>query len=276
MQNAFQSPDDSTSEDILNDLLGKGHRWLDQTLFYTARYLLEEIIFKWRNALGQDIRNVEEDSSAYGDHAEDVHQGLVEDYIYADALSGQAAVGILTPVYETMFIRFLDELKESWKGTRNADHIRTKHYKNRVDKFWNPRLVAEINSSNSKSSAKLSMIPDGFDQILESLNLENKIPDFSMTMIRALFAYRNKVFHETFQLTKAELDDFQEKVLQIDSDFENSAPQHNFKLPWYHVYEESDTRFWVTLTDSFLKVVLKQVESVSNGLVDIETQAKES
>ena len=130
-----------------------------------------------------------------------------------------AAVGMLTPFVESLFVSIFSRLSK--RGVEIGDPSSPPMYAS-LDNFWDPHYV-KTNGKIRKGSPV-----DGIMRLSNSTRLQAYLPHDLETVLTALFSYRNKMFHLGFEWPERERKKFSKRIAEHGwTDwFSNSSHDH--------------------------------------------------
>ena len=193
----------------------------DQALFLIREFDLEAQLIAIRAALernrqtdavvAEKIKELGEQLRAYAGGDEEYQMYLEGNWIdamhgtvFQDAAYSMAAVGMLAPFVESLFVSIFSGLREHEQSNNNAssDDPRISASQN---EFWDPHFVFDPGGRRRDLVA-------GIGQLARTIGLLEYLPSGYDKMLSALFAYRNKIFHLGFEWPMEERIKFDKRV----------------------------------------------------------------
>ncbi len=185
----------------------------------------------------------------------DAFREMVEYSIYQDAAHSMAAVGMLAPLFETVFTQCFITIhrryskEQLWPG----GHIR---WQQAGLQAWDCHYVF-VSGNPRKNLVK------GVMQLSEATGLQEYLPSNYQEVLEALFAYRNKMFHFGLEWPIAEREKFAQRI--IDAGWPNDWFEQASinKKPWVfclsHEFIDVCQLTFQRVLDAFCELI-KQLE----------------
>jgi hypothetical protein len=197
--------------------------------------------------MSDEIREIEEHTRRLKgirtDRAIDEWMDRLHDSAYQDAAHSMSAVGMLAPLIETIFYQFFrgigkgissaklpSENQERWKAIQSIQ--------------WDCRLIVQ------GKSARKDLVR-GIFQLCNAVGLTSKLPPDLELTLSALFAYRNKMFHNGFEWPIEEREHFLKQIT------EKKWPSN-----WFFKAEYGDKPWIFYLKNEFIEHCLGTIEKV--------------
>ena len=164
--------------------------------------------------------------------------------MFLDAAHSMAAVGLIAPLFESLFDRAFRYLRCK---TRGSHLMERGHERWQLDNRWDHRY-------EWRGSRRRRDIVKGIVQLAEAIGLVRHLPDDLETTLSVLFAYRNKMFHCGLEWRDKDLRDFANNInSKKRADCFNKA--------------ESDGKPWIFyMSREFTDDCLDSVDSVIEGI----------
>lgn len=150
-------------------------------------------------ALTRDIQFLgEQAKSATGPNSwrlVDDHVDLMHGSVYHDAANSMAAVGMLAPLIESVFVSLFRGIgRQGWplKTDKRLKRAGSGH-----EGFWNPQIYFPKPPETPRTDLAL-----GINQLMDATGLGAFMPDDHKLVLKALFTYRNRMFHNGFEWPK--------------------------------------------------------------------------
>ena len=193
----------------------------DQALFLIRERDLEAQLLAIRGALNRNrqaelavaakIKELEDQLRAYAGsdqryqmHLEGRWENAIYGSVFQDAAYSMAAVGMLAPFVESLFVSIFSGLRkhEQCNSNTSNDDPRIAASQN---EFWDPHFVFD------RSGRRRDLV-DGIAQLARTTGLSEYMPLGYDRMLSALFAYRHKMFHLGFEWPMEERIKFDKRV----------------------------------------------------------------
>jgi hypothetical protein len=156
--------------------------------------------------------------------------------VYQSAAHSMAAVGMLAPMYESMFFHGFQGIRARYFGLAVLPHAPRRAIGD-PDMFWDCH-----NCYDSKTTEiKVQSLVGGIMQLAKAVGLNVHLPDGLHKTIDALFDYRNFMFHNGFEWPKARCREFNDHI-------EKRGWQ-----PWFSKATRSDEPWIFYMTDEFIQ-----------------------
>lgn len=154
--------------------------------------------------LDRYIRGHTGDNEEYQMHIESQWVDALHGSVFQDAAHSMAAVGMLAPLVESLLVSIFSALRERQHEDGNARAADARTAASQVD-FWDPHFVFE------RGGRRIDLVA-GTKQLAASIGLAEFLPDGYDTMLSALIAYRNKMFHHGLEWPIEERWKFDERL----------------------------------------------------------------
>ena len=257
------------SDDLWKEFADQDFSWFkvsnrDQALFLIREPDLEAQLLAIRGALSRNqqaevavaakIKELEEQVRAYAGGDEEYQMYLESSWIdamhgtvFQDAAYSMAAVGMLAPFVESLFVSIFSGLREHEPSNNNAsrDDPRITASQN---EFWDPHFVFE-------HGGRRRDLVDGIGQLARTTGLLEYLPSGYDRMLSALFAYRNKMFHLGFEWPMEERIKFDERVRSGE-----------WPASWFQKSKTGDEPWIFYMSDEFIRHCLTTIDGVLEGV----------
>lgn len=137
----------------------------------------------------------------YGQHLVDLTVDAMHIGVYHHAANSMAAIGMLAPLFESLFVHLFREFRNKLSRFENGPRARFTE-----DRYWDPRWYA---SSKTNDRQDLCL---GFKQLANEIGLDEFLPITLEARVAALFAYRNNMFHNGFEWPEERRDSFAKRI----------------------------------------------------------------
>lgn len=158
-------------------------------------------------------------NAEYGQRVVDDLVDALHTGVYHDAANSMAAVGMLAPLIESLFETLFNRVcqKVVQPASRRSDKLDPERY-------WDPRWYAGSDDNRQD-------FPKGAQQLSDDVGLSPFLPALSFPTLNALFAYRNKMFHNGFEWPERQRIAFAERIAREHwEDWFSSSKTDN--KPW--------------------------------------------
>jgi hypothetical protein len=198
------------------------------------------------------IREVEEfarrTTGLRNEHAVDDWIDLLHGSTYQEAADSMAAIGMIAPLIESLFYQAfqgiravyyqVDVIPPGWPRSAMDD----------ADKFWDCHLIYDPKQERYKKELVLGII-----DLAEVVGLKSHIPKELLSMLPALYRYRNKMFHFGFEWPARECNSFGKEIAK-------KSWQH-----WFSSATRDDVPFIFYMTEQFVRESLEAVHELLGG-----------
>ncbi len=226
----------------------------------TLRQMLGAL-YTWRREVEAPLH----DRTAPSEHSADLCADAAFNGTFADVAISQAAVGALSPMFETFFRRSAEELRKRWDNRPLPDSSRKALLAPRY--FWDPLLVATPNGKKKKTKN----IRLGYRQLLETLGLNHVIDPRSDDVIEALWVYRNCALHEGYEWSPEKLSAYKSKANPIRWSSQ-SRPTHvtdpPHRVPWFAECLVDGQPWLFLVTNAFVEAALDSLDRMAKALTE--------
>jgi hypothetical protein len=166
--------------------------------------------------------------------------------VYQDAAHSMAAVGMLAPLFESLWHQSFDRIRNAIDLDLTALRAHPR-WRLSDETMWDRRYYVP------PAGRKQLNIVKGVLQLAEAVGLSDHLPPDIPPILQALFAYRNKMFHLGFEWPPLERANFQKSIAAWPSD-------------WFAM-ATTDRKPWIFyLTDTFILHCLDSIDKVLSGL----------
>ncbi len=155
--------------------------------------------------------------------------------IYQSAAHSMAALGMLAPMFESMFYQAFQGIRARYFG---VNVIPSGHHRSAItdpDAFWNCHSHYE-----RKNGVIAESLVSGILQLAKAVDLKSYLPEGLTKMLEALFDYRNFMFHNGFEWPE-------ERCLEFAAHVE----QRNWQT-WFSNSSHGDEPWIFFMTDEFI------------------------
>ncbi|MER9838232.1 hypothetical protein NKJ28_25115 [Mesorhizobium sp. M0145] len=205
---------------------------------------LDEAVSASIRELEAYIRSYSGGDDEYQMHLEGQWVDTLHDSVFQDAAHSMAAVGMLAPFIESLFVSIFAGLRVRAKGKGNDDPRVVASQ----DHYWNPQIVF-------RGSGPKEDLVAGIAQLAASTGLQPCLPDGYEKTLSALFSYRNNMFHNGF-----------EWPIEARRRFDSRIKSDGWPAEWFE-RAESDGDPWVFyMSASFIERCLETIDQVLEGV----------
>lgn len=205
------------------------------------------------DVLREQARQIEEATKGmnYPPYHDDAWVNCVFESFFHDAANSMAAVGMLAPFVEALFVRIFQHIRNQ-EGQSGQTIPGNQRKQAAEDEYWNPHFVFE-------SHGRRKDINKGITQLADSVGLTDLFPDDYQKTLDALFCYRNKMFHHGFLWPEDECVKFQ-KTLQ-----ERCWPDY-----WFDTTDYNEKPYMFYMSNEFIEHCLDTIEGILDGVGTLE------
>lgn len=187
---------------------------------------------------------IKKSSGSAQEHAIDESGENFYAMVYQGAAHSIAALGMIAPMYESMFIQAFQSIREVFRKTGVSLPAHARDGITKSDDFWDCHLVYS-------EKAKYKTRPDLVEGIMELADAtELTLPDGLESLLEALFSYRNKMFHCGFEWPKDECLRFAKRI-----------EEKNWE-GWFDRSEHGQEPWIFYMSDDFIKGCLEMIDKV--------------
>ncbi len=197
--------------------------------------------------LDDSIRSYDGNDTIYQAYLEDRWVDAVHSSFFQDAAHSMAAIGMLAPFTESLFVSIFTSLR-----TRQ-DHkqINDKRLEFVKDLYWNPRI-------HIREGKPADDLVKGIQQLAISIGLEPFLPHKPHKYVKtlsALFGYRNNMFHSGF-----------EWPLDTRTKFEARIKNEAWPKNWFEHSLCNDDLWIFYMSTTFIEHCFSTIDQVLDGV----------
>ena len=175
-------------------------------------------------------------------------QDRLYEAFFEDTANGMAAVGMLAPFVEALFVAVFQRFKEEGTTEPSPEDPRrqaTERY------FWDPHWVVHKQGKPEKDLVK------GISQLAGSIGLERFLPEDYGKTLQALFLYRNKMFHCGLEWPEKERINFRSQKNNWPAEWfqETTKNTKNNEAPWLF-----------SMSPEFIQHCLQTIDGILDGV----------
>ena len=169
---------------------------------------------------------------------------------FQDAAHSMAAVGMLTPFLEAFFVASVQCVRDEvgWTKQASSEDQRTQAVESACSDLY----------SVFKKRRKREGSVAAFDEFARSIGLARFFPNDYRKTLKALFQYRNKMFHYGFEWPEDERKKFQEKI-------QKKIRDGKWPSNWFLKQVRTGETWIFCMSEEFIKHCLRTIEQVLDG-----------
>ena len=204
----------------------------------------EEDSIREIECLYERARQAEQTYSPYQD--EEWVDRTFESFFH-DVAHSMAAVGMLAPFVEALFVRIFQYFQHEEQNTRPAN---TENQRRQLaeNEYWNPYLLF-------KNRSRRKDIAEGIIQLADSVGLTEFFPNDYEKILRALYRYRNKMFHYGFLWPEVERKNFRKTLRDYD-----------WPDDWFQETTHNGNPYIFYMSDKFIDQCVETIDGILNGV----------
>lgn len=158
-------------------------------------------------AIKRDKEEVQAYRGPYRHHYDDQHTDMLHETIFRDAAESMAAIGMIAPMVESTLGQSLAALGNMYETKKIAPPVHKRWTRAGTHKErWNCQF-----HFNNKKEAKNNIL-EGFPQLAAASGLEPFLPPGFHSWFKAMFSYRNSMFHGGFEWSLERRSAFRESI----------------------------------------------------------------
>jgi hypothetical protein len=177
------------------------------------------------------------------DHLVGMWTDEVHSSVYHDAARSAAAVGMLAPFVENLFVGIYRGIGKMGVDVLGHDPASERSVR-AVTRFWDPHYVYATREIRDD-------LVGGILQLAEASGLAPHLPADLKAVLEALFGYRNKILHNGFEWPVAERESFANRIKSWPAGWFESATSNG--QPWVWYMSDAFTARVVALIDEVLE-----------------------
>lgn len=167
--------------------------------------------------------------------------------VFQDAAHSLAAAGMLAPLIEGYFTAAYPNIAEELDLSTRALGGGVRSARS-VAQYWDPHFVFHQNGTGKD-------IVGGITQLAESIGLSSEFPDDYQPVFKALFLYRNKVFHHGFEWPMDERNRFKQAVVES-----------KWPAEWFSKATSNNEPWIIYMSSTFIEKCLSTFELCLEGV----------
>jgi hypothetical protein len=181
--------------------------------------------------------------------------------VYQDAAHSMAALGMIAPLFESLFFQAFQGIREKYFGVEhipagepraamiNDDTLAEADALTKADAFWDCYYYFDRKEAEIKDN-----LVAGIRQLSKAVGLKAKLPKDLHRTLEALFEYRNYMFHNGFEWPEA-------RCAQFAARIEKCGWQD-----WFTTFTRGDKPWIFYMTEAFIAHCLDMVHKVREAL----------
>jgi hypothetical protein len=175
---------------------------------------------------------------------------MIQYSIYQDAAHSMAAVGMLAPLFETLFAQcFAAVHRQYYKGQAVAgEHAR---WQASGEQAWDCHFVFS-------AGGRQKDLVRGIMQLAEATGLSKYLPENIEKVLAALFAYRNKMFHCGLEWPADDRRGFAARITQ-----------EGWPAAWFKTSSQGDETWIFYMSSEFIDECLQTFEKVLDAFSEL-------
>ena len=190
----------------------------------------------------------QEAQGRYERYGDDRWVGRTYEALFEDAANSMAAVGMLAPFLEALFVTVFQRFKEEGIYEPPSEDLRRRAVE---PYFWDPHFVDKRQKNLSKGILRLA----------NSIGLEQFLPKDYRETLAALFLYRNKMFHCGFEWPEQERKNFRDAIKK------NRWPAEWFLEATVKEKPEKPEKPWLfSMSAEFIQHGLQTIDGILDGV----------
>lgn len=235
----------------------------DQALFLASGRDLEAQLLAIKGALrrnqeadeavSESIRQLDNHISDYSGedelyemHLQDERVDALHNSAFQDAAHSMAAVGMLAPFVESLFVAIFAGLHK--RGGKCGATVTDERSEAAETEFWDPHFVL------GRGGRRVDLVA-GIKQLSASVGLSSYLPAGYEQSLTALFAYRNKMFHHGFEWPLDERLKFEERIRT-----------EGWPTIWFSKSTSGDHPWIFYMSTPFIDQCLAMIDAVLEGV----------
>lgn len=182
------------------------------------------------------------------EHAVDEWIDLLHGSTYQEAAHSMAAIGMIAPLIESLFYQAFQGIRAVYYGVDVIPPGSARSAIEDADKFWDCHKIYDPKQKKSKGDLVLGII-----DLAGAVGLKPHIPAELLSMLPALYRYRNKMFHFGFEWPARECRSFAEEIAKEGWQ------------QWFSSATRDELPFVFYMTEGFVQASLASVHDLLNG-----------
>ncbi len=182
------------------------------------------------------------------EHAVDEWIELLQGSTYQEAAHSMAALGMIAPLIESLFYQAFQGIRMVYYGADVIPPGSPRSAIGDVHKFWDCHLAYDAQKMKCRKDLVLGII-----ELADAIGLKSQIPQHLLSMLPALYRYRNKMFHFGFEWPEHECKSFAKEIAK-----------EGWQL-WFSSATRDDVPFIFYMTEPFVQACLAAVYELLTG-----------
>jgi len=198
-----------------------------------------------------DLKAMKDSEEKYGNLKSDNFitewEQRVHESVYQSAAYSMAAVGMLSPLMESLFTHAFEGIREKFFSPQqdNNQHKRWEYIE--CDK-WNCHIAWG-------TSGRKDDLVRGILQLSDAIGLKPFLPSDIEHVLEALFSYRNRMFHHGFEWPLAQRQKYWKRI--------NSS---RWDKSWFIASTTNEEPWIIYLTDMFISHCISTIENIIESI----------
>lgn len=157
-----------------------------------------------------------------------LRQELFFEAVFMNSAHSMAAVGMLAPFIESLYVAIFQSLGDMIVLPTNHPRLNLE-----ASKVWNPKYYYSLSSKGEKCD-----LLKGIGQLSDASELAHFLPRHTQTTLEALFRYRNNMFHNGFEWPDAKIASFADDSIK-------------WHTGWFELVERNEKPWLFYMTPEF-------------------------
>ena len=169
--------------------------------------------------------------------------------IYQDAAHSMAALGMIAPLFESIFFQGFQGIRTNYYGIHVVPAGSARGAVPNADTFWDCHKFWIVAKSRTKTD-----LVEGIVQLAEAVDLSPYLPAGLHGTLKALFSYRNKMFHNGLEWPPREREKFSRHI------------QQDGWQDWFSAATSGEQPWIFYMTEQFIQHCLQMIDKVLDSL----------
>ncbi len=207
----------------------------------------EQLVSDRIKELDDYIRSQNGGDDEYQAHLEGQWVDTILGSVYQDAAHSMAAVGMLAPFIESLFVSVFDGLRRQQQKDEKTGDPNARRSRSEAE-YWDPHFVL------SKGGREKDIV-SGIAQLSDAIGLFPYFPSDIKTVLKAIFEYRNKMFHHGFEWPLEERQKFEKRIRDA-----------GWPDGWFKMSRTGGDPWIFYMSDEFIDRCLVLIDEVLDGV----------
>ncbi|WP_162930198.1 hypothetical protein [Pseudophaeobacter sp. EL27] len=191
----------------------------------------------------EQLNLLDPEDNTNADHFIDHLTDMFHESVYFDAAHSMAAVGMLAPYFESLFVSLFGAIRRETQKVEGRKG-RSKAFQ---DFYWNPQIVMGSNEPRTN-------LVEGITDLAAETGLLPHLPEGYETTLKALFSYRNNMFHNGF-----------EWPVETRKKFQKRIDNKHWPKEWFEKSTKDDEPWIFYMSEEFIQHCLSMIDHVLVG-----------